>query len=99
MSIEYIGEKIFLEEIEITGEVWVAKGIHQNIYSQELDKSGLSLPVWSTNEKALDFLKNARLTGTKYEPHSVPLKKFANAWLSDQSMGISLYEVSPRPLH
>lgn len=85
--LEYIGEKIFLQELE--GEVWVAKGPHQNIYALELDETGFSLPVWSQEKRVVAYLENAMLTGGPYTPHAVPLNTFTNAWLSNQSMAIN----------
>jgi len=95
MTVEYIKEKAFLQEVKAAGQVWVARGINKNIYSMELDGTGFSLPVWSTRERVVDFLKNARLVGTKYEPHAVPLDVFTNAWLSDKMMGISELQINP----
>ncbi len=95
MNIEYFGEKIFLDEIKDSGQVWVARGSHKNIYSMELDRTGLSLPVWSSSERVNDFLKNARLIGSKYEPHAVPLKVFSDAWLSDKMMAINELLINP----
>jgi len=95
MTVEYIREIAFLQEIIAAGEVWVAMGINKNIYSMELDRTGFSLPVWSNRERAVDFLKNARLVGTKYEPHAVPLDVFTNVWLSDKMMGISELQLNP----
>lgn len=95
MSIEYIGEKIFLEEIAATGQVWVARSVYKNIYAIELDKTGISLPVWSTRERTVDFLKHALLVGPKYGPDAVDLEVFANAWLSDKSMAIAELQINP----
>ena len=94
-NIKFIGEKIFLDELETTGEVWVARSIYQNIYAMELDEAGLSLPVWSNRERVLAFLKNARLVGPNYEPHAVPVAVFTNAWLSNQMMDISELQINP----
>lgn len=95
MTIEYLGEKIFRTEVEASGEVWVARSVHQNIYSLELDATGLSLPVWSSREKVVDFLKNALLTGPKYEPHPVPLDVLTDTWLSDKMMAITELQLNP----
>lgn len=94
MTIEYLGEKIFLEEVEATGQVWVARGIFKNIYALE-DPTGLSLPVWSKRERVVEFLKNARLVGTPYEPDAVSLEVFTNAWLSDKMMAIYELQINP----
>jgi hypothetical protein len=95
MTIRYIGEKIFLEEIEATGQVWVARSIYKNIYAEELDQTGLSLPVWSNRERAADFLENARLIGPKYEPVPIPLDVFTQAWLSNKMMAILELQLNP----
>jgi hypothetical protein len=95
MDIAYIGEKIFLEEVKATGQVWVARGINKNIYALEIDQTGFSLPVWSTREKVAEFLKNARLVGTIYEPHGVSLEVFTRTWLSDKMMAISELQINP----
>ena len=95
MTVEYIREIAFLQEIIAAGEVWVSMGINKNIYSMELDRTGFSLPVWSNEESVVDFLKNARLVGTKYEPHAVPLDVFTNVWLSDKMMGITELQLNP----
>lgn len=94
-NIEYIGEKIFLEEVEAAGQVWVARSVYRNIHSMELDETGLSLPVWSNRHRAAEYLKNAKLIGPPYEPHSVSLEVFTNAWLSDQMMGITELQINP----
>jgi hypothetical protein len=95
MSIEYLGEKIFYAEIESGGQIWVAKGRYNNIYNVEIDATGVSLPVWSTNQRVLEFLKNARLLGPGYEPYAVTLDIFTNAWLSDASMAIAELQINP----
>lgn len=95
MNIEYLGEKIFLGEVEASGQVWVARSVHQNIYTEEFDASGLSLPVWSSRDKVVDYLRHARLVGPNYQPHPVALEVFSNAWLSDQSMGIAELQINP----
>ena len=61
----------------------------------ELDQTGFSLPVWSNRERVVEFLKNARLVGTKYGPHAVPLDVFTNAWLSDKMMDITELQLNP----
>jgi hypothetical protein len=95
MTIEYLGEKIFRDETEASGEVWVARSVYRNIYSVELDAANLSLPVWSSRDKAADFLKNALLVGPKYEPDPVPLDVFTNVWLSDRMMAIAELQLNP----
>ncbi len=95
MAIEYIGEKVFHEEIIASGQVWVARSVHKNIYAMELDRTGYSLPVWSTSERVDDYLQNARLIGPKYEPHAVSLKEFSDAWLSDKMMAITELLINP----
>lgn len=95
MNIEYLGEKVFLEEIEDSRQVWVARSIYKNIYALEIDKTGFSLPVWSNRERVVEFLQNARLVGPKYEPHAVPLEVFTQAWLSDKMMAITELQINP----
>ena len=95
MSIEYLGEKIFRDEVEAAGELWIARGLHKNIYALELDETGFSLPVWSNEERVVEFLKNARLVGPKYEPEAVPLVVFTETWLSDQMMAIAELQINP----
>lgn len=95
MDTAYIGEFIFFEEVKALGQVWVARSIHNNIYAQELDESGFSLPVWSMKERAVEFLQNAQLVGPKYEPHAVPVDVFTTAWLSDKTMAISEVQINP----
>lgn len=95
MSVEFLGEKKFIEEVEATGQVWVARGIYKNIHALELDEAGFSIPVWSNRERVVDYLKNARLVGPKFEPHSVPLGVFTEAWLSDKMMDISEVLINP----
>lgn len=89
MTVEFIGEKIFLQELKADGNVWVAKGEHQNVYALELDDSGFSLPVWSDRGRVVQYLHNARLVGSRYEPYAVPLDLFTQAWLSNKMMEIS----------
>ena len=89
MKLEYLGEKIFLQEVAAVGEVWMVKGINQNVYALELDETGYSLPVWSHRARAVEYLTNARLVGSQYEPFAVPLDVFTQAWLSDKTRDIS----------
>ncbi len=95
MSVEYLGEKIFLQEIGAGGEVWVARGGYRNIYAMEIDNLGFSLPVWSNRERVVAFLQNARLLGPPYEPHAIPLDVFTNAWLSDKMKAIAELQINP----
>lgn len=95
MTVEYIQEIAFLQEVIAAGEVWVARGINKNIYSLELDGTGFSLPVWSNSERLVEFLKNARLVGSKYEPHAVPLEVLTKVWLSDKMMAIAELQLNP----
>lgn len=95
MSVEYIREMAFLQEINAAGQIWVAKGTSGNIYAMELDQTGFSLPVWSNRERVVDFLENARLVGGKYEPHAVLLDDFTGRWLSDKMMGITELQLNP----
>lgn len=95
MSIEYIKEMAFLQEVRTAGQVWVARSAYENIYSLEIDMTGFSLPVWSNMERVVDYLKNARLVGAKYEPYAVPLDVFTKRWLSDMMMAISELQLNP----
>ena len=95
MNIEYLGEKVFLDEVNATGQIWMARGGYGNIYALQLDREGVSLPVWSSRDKVVAFLAHARLVGTKYEPHAVALELFTKAWLSDQRMRITEMQLNP----
>ena len=95
MTVEYVGEKVFHEEIELSGQVWVARSVYKNIYTMEIERTGFSLPVWSSSERVVAYLQNARLIGPKYEPHAVPLDVFTNAWLSDKMMAIIELLINP----
>lgn len=95
MSIEYLGAKVFLDEVKATGQIWVARGVYSNIYALQLDREGLSLPAWSSRDKVVAFLAQARLVGTKYEPHAVALELFTKTWLSDQRMRITEVQLNP----
>ena len=95
MSIEYLGEKVFLEEVAASGQVWVAKNAQHRVHADELDRTGLSLPVWSAPERAQAYLLNARLLGPRYEPHAIPLKVFNDAWLSDWVKGFTEVQLNP----
>jgi hypothetical protein len=61
----------------------------------EIDQTGFSLPAWSNRERVVDYLENARLVGTRYEPYAVPLDVFTNRWLSDKSMAIAEVQLNP----
>lgn len=95
MSVEYIREMAFLQEVKAAGQVWVARSSSMNIYSMEIDQMGFSLPVWSNRERVVEFLQNARLVGATYAPHAVPLEVFINAWLSDKTMAIAELQINP----
>ena len=95
MEIAYIGETIFFAEVRAMGQVWVARSIYNSIYFMELDETGRSLPVWSLEERVVEYLKNAHLVGPKYEPYAVPVEVFINAWLSDKSMDIAELQINP----
>lgn len=95
MDLEYFGEKIFLDEIETSQRVWVAENELHRVYTEDLDKRGFSLPVWSREERVNNFLKNARLIGPKFEPHSLPVGVFVNTWLSDKQKGIFELLINP----
>jgi len=95
MDVAYLGEKIFLDEVKATGQVWVARGVNNNIYAVEIDKEGFSLPVWSSGERVAAFLKNARLVGPRLEPHPIPVKTLVKTWLSDRMMAIAELQINP----
>lgn len=95
MSIEYLGEKVFRDEVAATGQVWIARSMYKNIYSQELDEAGFPLLVWSSRDRVVEFLQNARLVGPKYEPEAVSLEHFTGAWLSDQRMAVVELQINP----
>jgi uncharacterized protein DUF2750 len=95
MSVEYIREAAFLQEVEAAGQLWVARSVYNSIYSEELDRTGFSLPVWSNRERVVAYLENARLVGPKYEPYAVSLDVFTNRWLSDKMMAISEVQINP----
>jgi hypothetical protein len=94
MSLEYLGEKVFLDEIRAAGRIWVLRGAHKNIHAAEIE-DGYSLPVWSSQDKAAQFLKIARLIGQTYAPEAVPLEVFIQGWLSDQRMAIRELQLNP----
>ena len=95
MAIEFIGQKIFHQEIQDSGELWVARSEHKNIFAMELDRTGYSLPVWSNSERVMDYLKNARPIGPAYQPYRVSLKVFSEAWLANKSMAINELLINP----
>lgn len=95
MGIEYLGEKIFLEEISSSGQVWVARSIHNNIHTMELDRTGLSLPVWSSSERVTAYLNNARLIGPEYQPHAIAVDRFSDSWLSNKMLAITELLINP----
>lgn len=91
---EYIGERTYLEELTADRQVWVARGAHKNIYALEIENHAYSVPTWSSRDKVDAFLKNT-LLWQQYEPHAIPLKTFADSWLSDWMKGISEVQVNP----
>lgn len=95
MSVEYLAEKIFFKELAASGQLWVARSVYHNIYAVELDQHGVSLPVWSSRERVVDFLQQARLVGPKYQPDAVSVEVFTAAWLSDQRMAIAELQINP----
>jgi len=94
MSLEFLGVKPFLAEIESTGEVWVARGQHRDIHAQEIENYAYSLPAWSSEARSAAYLR-ATLLWQRYAPHPIPLREFANRWLSDQSLAIAEVQVNP----
>ncbi len=95
MTVEYIKAFAFLQEVNAAGRLWVARSVYKNIYAQEVGDGEYSLPVWSTKERVVEYLKNARPLGPKYEPDEVPLDVFTGAWLSDVRMNISEVQINP----
>ncbi len=95
MAIEYIGEKNFRDEIDDSGQVWVARSEYQNVLVLDLDRKGLSLPVWSSSERVVHYLLNARPIGPTYLPHAISVKTFSDAWLSDKSKNILELLINP----
>jgi len=95
MTVEYLGARIFLDEIGAAGEIWVARSSLNSIYAVRIDRTGFSLPVWSGKERVAEFLKNALLVGPKYEPSSVSLEVFTLGWLSDQGKAIVELQINP----
>ena len=95
MSVEYLAEKIFFKELVASGQLWVARSVYHNIYAVELDQHGVSLPVWSSRERVVDFLQQARLVGPKYQPDAVSVEVFTTAWLGDQRMAIAELQLNP----
>lgn len=94
MNTTFIGEFVFMQEVKAMGEVWVARGPHNNIYAVEIER-GYSLPIWSLRERVVEFLKNALLVGPKYEPSAIPLQTFTDSWLSDKAKGIVELQINP----
>lgn len=95
MNLAYLGEVVFLQEVEDGGQVWVARGDFRNIYAEEMSDAEVSLPVWSSRERVIEYLKNARPFGQRYEPEAVPLDVFDGAWLSDKMMAITELQINP----
>jgi hypothetical protein len=95
MTVEYLGARIFLDEIGAAGKIWVARSSLNSIYAVSIDRAGFSLPVWSAKERVAEFLKNALLVGPKYEPHAVALEVFTLEWLSDQGKAIVELQINP----
>jgi hypothetical protein len=95
MTVEYIKAFAFFQEVNEAGRVWIARSVYKNIYAQEVEEGGYSLPIWSTRERVVDYLKNARPLGPKYEPDEIPLDVFTGAWLSDMRMNIVEVQINP----
>ena len=89
MTVEYLDQQMFRQEVESAGEVWVVKGGDRNLFALQLEENGLSLPVWSGRERVVDFLASQTLMDSGYEPHAVPLAVFTEIWLYDNMMGIA----------
>ena len=95
MTVEYLGARIFLDEIGTAREIWVARSSLNSIYAVSIDRAGFSLPVWSSSGRSAEYLRNARLVGPKYEPHAVSLEAFTAEWLSDQGKAIVELQINP----
>ena len=95
MTVEYLKAFAFFQEVNAAGRIWVARSIYKNIYAQEIGVGEYSLPVWSNRERVIDYLKNERPLGPKYEPDEIPLDVFTGAWLSDMRMNISEVQINP----
>lgn len=95
MSIEYLGAKIFLDEINQTEQLWVARNEFRKIYAVEIEQHNFSLPVWSDSDKVSEYLTNARLIGPPYQPHAIPLAEFTLTWLSDPARAIAELQINP----
>jgi hypothetical protein len=95
MSIEYLVERTFRDVGAASGAVWVARSFCKIIYAVEIDDRGVSLPDCSNRERVVEFLKNARLVGPKYEPEAVLLVTVTETWLSDKMMAIEELQINP----
>ena len=95
MNIEYLGAKIFLDEINASQQIWVAKNSYGSIYTPQLNEPLLSLPVFSNREKVEAFLNSARLVGPASEPHAIPLGEFTLTWLNDPQRAIGELQINP----
>ena len=95
MSLEFLDEKKFHTEITSADQVWVAKGIYGNIYFLDVLPDGICLPVWSNQEKVIDYLANARPIGPKYSPFSVSLDRFTETWMTNPGMAIEELAINP----
>lgn len=95
MTIEYLGLRIFLDEVRATKQVWVARNSHGFLLATEIDRTGFSLHVWSSSRRVVEFLKVARLIGPKYEPLAVSLETLVLTWLSDKGKAIVELQINP----
>lgn len=94
MSVEYLAEKVFLQEVATAGEIWIARGPNKNIYAQEIEGHAYSLPVWSSRERLEGFLKKALLL-RNYTPQAISLEVFTSQWLSARAMAIAEVQINP----
>lgn len=95
MSLKFLDEKKFYAEITSTAQVWVAKGVYENIYFLDVLSQGVCLPVWSNQGKVVDYLKNARPIGPQYSPFSLSLDRFTETWMTNPRMAIKELAINP----
>lgn len=95
MSVAYLGERLFHQEVAAAGRVWVAKNDYGGVHTMEVISAGVSLPVWSSGERALTYLRTARLVGPHCAPQAVPLADFIARWLHDRRLGVAELLINP----
>lgn len=92
--IEYLDEKVFFKEIESRSHLWVAMGNSNAVFAVKNENGETSLLIWSSRDRANEFLKNASLVA-KYSPLEIPLEVFTKVWLVDKKMAIAELQVNP----